>query len=223
MASEYLMKKYKDVKPEEPKVLTPQEKRANWLHYHRIHFIIGAVLLLVGVGVVKDVFMKTEPDYQIGYFSDLYLSDTLEAEIEERLSALGEDLNGDGKVVVQLNPYVIVPEDPLSYTVQISMVGDMSVGLSDYYLVADPVFFQEEYGILTMTDGSIFDVGMDPNLCVRYPVKDCAVFDGLEFEEDLYLTRRQFVKEEDLKAHAGAAGLWDTMTAGAAMVSTEKE
>ena len=167
--------------------------------------------------------MKTEPDYQIGYFSDLYLSDTLEAEIEERLSALGEDLNGDGKVVVQLNPYVIVPEDPLSYTVQISMVGDMSVGLSDYYLVADPVFFQEEYGILTMTDGSIFDVGMDPNLCVRYPVKDCAVFDGLEFEEDLYLTRRQFVKEEDLEAHAGAAGLWDTMTAGAAMVSTEKE
>lgn len=223
MASEYLMKKYKDVKPEEPKVLTPQEKRANWLHYHRIHFIIGAVLLLVGIGVVKDVFMKTEPDYQIGYFSDLYLSDTLEAEIEERLSALGEDLNGDGKVVVQLNPYVIVPEDPLSYTVQISMVGDMSVGLSDYYLVADPVFFQEEYGILTMTDGSIFDVGMDPNLCVRYPVKDCAVFDGLEFEEDLYLTRRQFVKEEDLEAHAGAAGLWDTMTAGAAMVSTEKE
>jgi len=40
---------------------------------------------------------------------------------------------------------------------------------------------------------------------------------GLEFEEDLYLTRRQFIKEEDLEAHAGAAGLWEAMTADAVM------
>ena len=217
MASEYLMKKYKDVKPDEPKELTPKEKRANWLYYHRIHFIIAAVVVLAAIGLVKDVFMKTEPDYQIGYFSDIYLNEQVELAIEERLSELGDDLNGDGQVVVQLNPYVINEADPTSYTVQVSMVGDMSVGISDFYLVHDPVEFQEEYGVLTMTDGSYFDVGMDPELCVRYHVKDCPVFDGLEFEEDLYLTRRQFTKEEDLEAHAGAAGLWEAMTADAVM------
>ena len=216
MASEYLMKKYKDVKPEEPKVLTPKEKRANWLHYHRAHFIIAAILIVAGIGFARDVLMKVEPDYQIGYFSDIYLDDQVELAIEERLAELGDDLNGDGQVVVQLNPYVINEADPTSYTVQVSMVGDMSVGLSDFYLVHDPVQFQEEYGVLTMTDGSYFDVGMDPNLCVRYHVKDCPVFADLEFDEDLYLTRRQFTKEDDLEAHAGAAGLWDAMTAGAA-------
>ena len=192
MASEYLMKKYKDVKPEEPKVLTPKEKRANWLHYHRAHFIIAAILIVAGIGFARDVLMKVEPDYQIGYFSDIYLDDQVELAIEERLAELGDDLNGDGQVVVQLNPYVINEADPTSYTVQVSMVGDMSVGLSDFYLVHDPVQFQEEYGVLTMTDGSYFDVGMDPNLCVRYHVKDCPVFADLEFDEDLYLTRRQF-------------------------------
>ena len=219
MASEYLMKKYKDVKPDEPKELTPKEKRANWWHYHRIHFVIAGILILAAIGFVKDVFMKTEPDYQIGYFSDIYMETEVELAVEERLAQLGEDLNGDGKVVVQLNSYVINEADPTSYTVQVSMVGDMSVGVSDYYLVTDPVTFQDDYGVLTMSDGSIFDVGMDPNLCVRYDVKDCAVFDDLDFGQDLYLTRRQFTKEDDIEAHAGAAGLWDAMTAGASPVT----
>ena len=215
MASEYLMKKYQDVKPDAPKELTPKEKRANWLHYHRIYFIVAAVLILVVIGFVKDVVFKIEPDYEIGYFSDVYLEEGAVTAIETRLAELGEDLNGDGSVIVRLNNYVISESDPMSYTVQITMVGDMSLGLSDYYLVADPVFFQGEYGVLTMSDGSIYDDGMDPNLCVRYALEDCPAFDGLELGQKLYLTRRQFTKEEDIQSHAPAAGLWDKMTEGA--------
>lgn len=214
MASEYLMKKYKDVKPDEPKVLTQKEKRKNWLYYHRIHFIIAAVLIVVGIGFVKDVILKTEPDYQIGYFSDHYLDIAVEEALEERLAQFGEDLDGDGKVVVQLNSYVILESDPNAHAAQISLMGDLTVGLSDYYLVKDPVLFQQDYGVLTMSDGSLFDEGMDPNLCVRYDVKDCPIFDGIPFDDDLYLTRRQFVKEEDLQKHAPAGSLWDAMIAG---------
>ena len=43
MASEYLLKKYKDVKPDEPKELTKKEKRANWWHYHRLTLLIIAL------------------------------------------------------------------------------------------------------------------------------------------------------------------------------------
>lgn len=215
MASEYLMKKYKDVKPDEPKVMTPKEKRANWLHYHRIHFVIAAIVLLVGIGIVKDVFMRIEPDYQIGYFSDHELDAVTWSSIEERLTAIGEDLNGDGKVIVQLKSYVINPNDPLSYTTQISMQGDMSVGISDYYLIKDPVSFQRDYGMLTMSDGSYYEEGMDPELCIRYHVNNCPVFDGLEFDDDLYLTRRQFTEEKDLESHSAAAGLWEAMIKGA--------
>jgi len=35
MASEYLKWKYKDVRPDIPKELTPAEKRSNWWHYHK--------------------------------------------------------------------------------------------------------------------------------------------------------------------------------------------
>ena len=215
MASEYLMKKYQDVKPDAPKELTKQEKRNNWLYYHRIHFVIAAVLIVLGIGFVKDVFMKTEPDYMIGFSSYAPLDDEIEMAIEARMAELGEDLNGDGKVVVQLNNFVINPDDPLSYTVQISLMGDLSVGQSDYFLIDDPVKFQSEYGVLTMSDGSMFDEGMDPELCIRYALDDCSAFDDIETGQKLYLTRRQFVKEEDIELHKAADGLWETMIAGA--------
>ena len=39
MASEYWKWKFKDVRPEEKRELTPEEKRKNWWHYHRWHEI----------------------------------------------------------------------------------------------------------------------------------------------------------------------------------------
>lgn len=69
MASEYLLKKYKDVKPDEVRELSKGEKRRNWWHYHRWHVVI-AVLLIVSIGNILWNALgigKIMPDYSIAY------------------------------------------------------------------------------------------------------------------------------------------------------------
>ncbi len=211
MASEYLMKKYKDVKPEPPKELTKKEKRKNWWHYHRIPLLIGAIVLAAVASFVWEMVTKVEPDYQIAYVSDHELAYGVAEQIEEAISAMAQDCNGDGQVVVQVNSYVIDPENTLSYTTQVSLMGDISVGQSDFFLLEDPVQFQQDYGALTMEDGSSYDDGMDPELCVRYLVTACKGLDKLELDDTLYLCRRLFVKDSDIEDHAAAQELWQAM------------
>lgn len=212
MASEYLMKKYQDVKPDVPKELTEKEKRANWWHYHRIHFLVGALVLALVASFVWEMVSKVEPDFQIAYVGEKSLAMGVAEQIEAQLAELAFDKNGDGQVVVQVNSYVIDPEDTLSYTTQVSLMGDISVGSSDFFLVEDPVDFQENYGILTMVDGSVYDDDMDPEQCVRYAAEDCQGLNQVDLGTELYLCRRVFVKEDDLQAHASADILWEAMT-----------
>ena len=215
MASEYLMKKYKDVKPDAPKPMTPKEKRKNWWYYHRIHFVIGAVVLVFVIGFIHDVLMKEEPDYQIALVGDFNLDEDTKQAVQLRLEELGEDVNGDGKVLVQVNSYYKNEEDPMAYAVQVSLMGDISVGVSDFFLVDDPVAFQRDYGVLTMSDGSLFDDGMNAEQCVRYAWQDCPALSDIDLDGKFYLARREYTDEEKREEHACADGLWQAMTAGA--------
>lgn len=211
MASEYLMKKYKDVKPEPPKELTKVEKRKNWWHYHRVPLLIGALVLAAVASFVWEMVSKVEPDYQIAYIGDHELADGVAEQIEEALTAMAQDGNGDGKVVVQVNSYVIDPDNPMSYTVQVSLMGDVSVGQSDFFLLEDPVQFQADYGVLTMEDGSAYDDGMNPERCVRHLISACKGLDEIQLDDTLYLCRRNFVKDSDIQDHAAAQELWQAM------------
>ena len=56
MASEYLKKKYKDVKPDVKRELTPAEKRKNWWHYHKWHVAAAVVLTLIAEEMVCGLF-----------------------------------------------------------------------------------------------------------------------------------------------------------------------
>ena len=107
MASEYLKWKYRDVQRREKVELTPAEKRKNWWHYHKWHVVIAVVLVGIGINLVCNALGigQIRPDYQIAYVGGNTLPDDTATAIEAAFAALGEDLNGDGKVVVQLNQY----------------------------------------------------------------------------------------------------------------------
>lgn len=72
----------------------------------------------VGLGVcaavvlylLLDAFTTTKPDYRIGFVCAETLSDEAVELLEQQAARYGQDWNGDGQVVVQLNQY------PLSYT-----------------------------------------------------------------------------------------------------------
>lgn len=149
MASEYLKWKYRDVQPEKTVELTKKQRRRNWWHYHKWHVLICAAVVLIGLDWAWNVLTRVTPDYQVAYVGSAPLSQEDAAAWEARLSALGADCDGDGKVVVQLNQYLSSQEDPM-YTAaaNVKLLADLDSRESYFFLLEDPEKFQADYEIL---------------------------------------------------------------------------
>lgn len=93
---------------EEQKPMTPREKRANFWHYNKWKIFFSVIGIAVVVGVIYSEVTKVRPDYQIAFITKDTYSDTAMAQIQSAFEAKGEDLNNDGKVVIQMNSYQIV-------------------------------------------------------------------------------------------------------------------
>ena len=215
VASEYLLKKYKDVKPDEPIQLTEKEKRQNWWHYHRIHVLVGVVILGLIGSFIWELVSKEEPDYQVAYIGEYAppfdSEDNLEAILEARLP----DRDGDGKVSVQVNSYVINDSDPNAYASQVALAGDIYLGSSSVFIVEDPMEAQSMYGIFYQEDGSVPEDEADVQSCESYAWKDCPVVSSLDLGMELYVIHRGFMNEELRAANEGVEALWEVITEGA--------
>lgn len=232
MASEYLKWKYRDVKPEEKRELTPAEKRKNWWEYHwwqLLLAIVGAaaavslVLTMLGVGQVK-------PDYQMAYVGSAALSEELAAEMEQAAAALGEDCDGDGAVTVRLNRYQHYAPDSAdsnamlyAQATEAKLVGDLEGCDSYFFLLEDPAWFQERYGVLVLPDGGEPAEDADGTACaVR--VCDCPALAALLGEDggadgplgSLWLARRGFWTDKTSANPEQCQALWAVLTVGAA-------
>jgi len=213
LASEYLMKKYKDVKPFEPVQLTEQQKRRNWWEYHKIYFFIGAFVLAVAAGIAWDLLSRVEPDYQIAFVSRQGLDETTASRIAERLEPMLSDRDGDRKVVVHVNSYALNPADPYAYTTQMSLSNDIMLGHSSVYIVEDLAAVQEAYGIFYQTDGTLpEDVAVD---CAGFAWKNCPAIADIDLGGDYYIAHRGWFDAEQTERNAGVEALWEAMTANA--------
>lgn len=244
MASEYLKWKYRDVRPDEVRELTPKEKRANWWYYHKWHIGIGAVLLLavgsicysaLGIGKVK-------PDYQVAYVGNYSLPDDTVAALEEALASLGEDANGDGKVTVRLNQYASNSAEGegdseaamYAYAASTTLMADLTSRDSYFFLLENPSEFQKNYQVLRRLDGTLpTDLDMDYDSCY-VPWTDCPVLRDLDlgnYEEsfagetgygsnqdlfqNLWVARRGFWNDKTSLYPEACDRLWASMTKGA--------
>lgn len=215
MASEYLMKKYKDVKPFEPVQLTEQQKRRNWWEYHKIYFLIGAFVLAVAAGIVWDLSSRVEPDYQIAFVSVQGLEEGTVHEITERLTPVLPDRDGDGKVIVQVNTYTLNPADPYAYTTQMALSNDMMLGHSSVYIVEDLMAVQQQFGIFYQTDGTLPADDAAEFDCAGFAWKNCPVIGDIDLGGDYFIAQRGWVDEAQAAENAGVEALWEAMTAGA--------
>lgn len=93
--------------PEPPREYTKKEKAANWWHYHWMAVVVAVLVVVFGVWIIKDTVFQTRPDVQVAYVgtSDLP-TDTVTA-LQDALTPFCTDLNGDGKVVVQVDSYTV--------------------------------------------------------------------------------------------------------------------
>lgn len=238
MASEYLKWKYRDVQRREEFVMTPEERRKNWWHYHKWHVVIGVLLIALAVYLVCQALGvgRIKPDYQIAYVGTNPLPDDTAAAIESAFAALGEDLNGDGQVVVRLNQHTAVQSaDPsAAMSGQVTLMADLVECESYFFLLEDPEQFQQNYHALRRLDGTQQEDGPWTAEGTYLFWGQCPVLAGLELGKysykllgetvsgdsgelvsGLYLARRGFWTDKTTAHPEGCAALWESLTKGA--------
>ena len=236
MASEYLKKKYKDVKPDVKRELTPAEKRKNWWHYHKWHVVVAAGLLAILGSIAWNALHQVRPDYQIAYVGTNALPDDTAAAVEACFAALGEDLNGDGEVVVRLAQYASSGgTDPQTVmAAEVRLMADLTGRESYFFLLEDPEQFQRSYHSLRRLDGTLPADGDDSGEGTYLAWDQCPVLAQMDLGEysyalmggtasgsssellsGLYLARRGFWTEDEAPYPEGCNALWEKITEGA--------
>ena len=238
MASEYLKWKYRDVKPEEKIPLTAAEKRKNWWYYYKWHVAVGAVLLYILCDLVCGALGigETKPDYRVAYVGRNNLPDDTVSALEAVLAAMGEDLNGDGKTVVELRQYAFSGGDEggAAYSAGIKLTADLTECESYFFLLENPAQFQMNYRSLRKLDGSLPEDGDYSADNTYLAWGDCPVLAEMELGEysypllgetvsgssndlvsGLFIARRGFWTEKTSAYPEGADALWEKLTEGA--------
>lgn len=94
-----------DLKPDEPIEYTKKQKAANWWHYNwKIVAVIAVVVAVAGYYAWK-ALTAVHPDQQIALVSADALPEEVSNALEQALSGLVEDANGDGKTTAEIRSY----------------------------------------------------------------------------------------------------------------------
>ena len=245
MAGEYYRWLARNEQPREKKELTPAEKRRNWWAYNKWYVAAGLVIVVLVVAMFSSAVRtnRDRPDYQIVFVGTSTLPDDTAAALERAFGELGEDLNGNGEVRVELTQYRLQPQkDPEEIQTSVEQVYSTSMQLlvtvetAEYmiYLLEDPELFAMNYPILTRVDGS--DPGEDPDSQVPmwYRWADCPVLTGLDLGSfqvpveggmaqgqnqdvmaSLCIARRGIWGDDGNEFTDGAQRLWQIITEGA--------
>lgn len=246
MASEYLKKKYQDVKPDEKVELTAAQKRANWWYYHKGWVLLGAILAIGSFFLIRDIFFRPVPDYQVGIVTKTALPPEVLDSLQSELERCGEDVNGDGRVLVELYTYTFGFDQQSMIDVDAASAGttrltvDLTAGRVYLLLIDDPEGFQARMGALSYLDGAVPptddpDYGAADWREMVYAWEDCPVLTGLDLgtyvqfldlsEQEingqsamagLYVARRATWNEGQAASFAADEALWRQLTEGAA-------
>ena len=218
MASEYLKWKYRDVQPEQKRTLTPEERRANWWHYHKWHVILGGILLAALVNIVWHMsgMGTVEPDCRFAYVGSRPLPEETVSALETALSALAADRNGDGKAPAGDSDAAMY-----AYAASVRLMADLQPGTGGvpltFFLLEDPETFQANYEILSAAPPLLWT---DCPVLAALPLGtyretllgETVSGDSQSLLAGVYLARRVPPEEGE---DAWTDSFWETLTEGA--------
>lgn len=227
MASEYLKKKYQDVKPDEPPPpLTGKEWWANWFHYNKFWILVWAAILSVVGSIIWNMLGigRVRPDYIFAYIGSDTLPEECAAALKTELAALGEDVNGDGRVEVELRQYATNRSGGVettmyyNYAANVTLVADFTAAESYFLIVENPADVQTAYHIFAEADGTPpedSDYEVDGKVLQW---SSCPVLSGLAVDyeplHEFYIGRRCFYGKQAEGQEANDA-FWQVITEGA--------
>lgn len=230
--------KPEDILPDEPKQLSKKERRANWWHYNKKWVLLGVLaVVLVGFGV-KDLLDQVEPDYKLIYISSRSLPDEATSKLCDEVAKFGEDLNGDGDVVVRLVSCQINFIDEFNEDADYDDVTDTVNQANDAYVqMAGVTFLSTEIdsreSLIVITDAPEV-VQENYNILQMDTFRawgECPVLTSIEFDsytdlggqthevaplfENLYIGCRSFWDDKPMKEYAQQnEALFAALTAG---------
>lgn len=225
VASEYLQWKYRNIQPEEKTTYTRTQKMKNWWRYNWVWVLLSVLLLITG----GDILLKalgigiTRPDYQAAYIASAPLEEKTIAALESALASLGEDCNGDGRVLFQVNSYVDMAvsgeSDAAHYAAaaQVRLMADMESCESYFFLCEDPEKVQDNYQILAGGSGELTGQGETPRVLAWETIRqNQGASLALPDLPGIWLARRGFWKDRSCAYRPQCDALWEKLTEEAA-------
>lgn len=233
MAGEYYRYLARDVKPAQKRELTPREKRQNWWHYHKWHVVIVLLCALMLTSIISGAVRngRNVPDYHIAFVGKTALPEDTREALELALARLGEDLNGNGKVQVEILEYRLQDAEQeldfldmeraaeQSYNEALRLMVNVETVESVLYLLEEPELFQAQYAILEPQwypwTGCPVLTGLELGTFEIPVVGGMAVGDSQQAMQTVYLACRDMTETGTNETIEGALRLFDILTEGA--------
>lgn len=150
------------VAPEKQETLRPKtfkEKIQNyWYHYKWHTIIIGFIAVVFGVTFIQFI-TKTEPDYIVMTAFDKYMPYSVTQTMSEYLSNFGEDVNGDGEVVVQIYDISTSVDSQIQQSNSAKLMAELQNGEIMLFIVDD--FYFDKLNSLEVFDKLSFGDAKD--------------------------------------------------------------
>lgn len=199
---------------------TRVQRLGNWWYYHKWLVLLAAALLGIGIALFVPWSDPTQPDLRVGYVAAQPLDQDTAARLQAALEGIGEDINGDGQVVIALEQYVVVFRGTAAdANAQMAGIARLSADLCAadgpaIFLLDDPAGLQQSIGALQYLDGT--QPPEEPPYDAQnwrrmvYDLHDCPLLAEILDAPELYIARRA---ESLTPAPAGCETLWQALTA----------
>lgn len=134
----------------------------NWWHYHKWRVLLAVVLLGLAAVLIAGWFgaQREQPDLRVGYVAGTALAEETVARLQTALEALCEDSNGDGRVWVAVEQYIVRFDGTAAdANTQMAGMARLSADLRAadgpaIFLLDDPAGIQQSIGALQYLDGT---------------------------------------------------------------------
>lgn len=90
---------------------TKKDKFANWWYYNKKILLLVVFLVACAISIAVSIFGQEKPDYNIALANAYAIDENAIAIAEKHIANYGEDLNGDGKVIVDIRNYYFMVND----------------------------------------------------------------------------------------------------------------
>ncbi|OCN01692.1 hypothetical protein A7X67_00945 [Clostridium sp. W14A] len=188
MAREGLLLQEDGNGPEQPAPApeTPKKKAENFWYYHKWHILVLLLAVVVASFLIRDM-MRPKADYEIGMITAYTCPQDAIDLLQKQIEKYGEDLNGDGRVIVQINNYTVEPNGggtQAQIAGQVKLEADLSTGESMLFFTDEDSFAQQQEKIqmFAKTDGSTPEKGENGPEGMRVPVSELKALSGLSYQ-----------------------------------------